>query len=73
MPAMAPSDATAPAPEPPPAAAPDVMPPHPLPPEGSEPVPEGSNTTIHRPDPAAGAHPADPGAKPRSPYVTGNS
>lgn len=70
---MFPTDATDPVPEATPAATPDVMPPHPLPADGSEPVPEGSNATIHRPDPAAGSHPADPAFKPRSPYVAGNS
>jgi hypothetical protein len=56
-----------------PAWAPDVLPPHPLPPPGSEPVPEGSNATIHRPDPDAAEHPAREDRKPRGPYVTGNS
>ncbi|MBA2964073.1 MULTISPECIES: hypothetical protein [Ramlibacter] len=55
-----------------PASAPDVMPPHELPPPGSEDVPEGSNTTIHRPDPDAERHPAREQHKPRGPYVTGN-
>ncbi len=56
-----------------PAWTPDVLPPHPLPAPGSEPVPEGSNATIHRPDPRAAEHPAREDHKPRGPYVTGNT
>jgi hypothetical protein len=55
-----------------PASAPDVMPPHELPPPDSDEEPEGTNETIHHPDPKAEQHPATPGHKPRSPYVTGN-
>ena len=57
-----------------PVSAPDVLPAHepPTEPEKDE-IPEGTNATIHRPDPHAAQHPADPDRKPRGPYVTGNS
>jgi hypothetical protein len=55
-----------------PAAAPDTLPPHELPKPEDDPVPEGSNTTIHHPDDQAGEHPAREDHKPRGPYVTGN-
>lgn len=57
-----------------PASAPDVLPPHELPPPDPEQNPEGNNATIHHPDPQAQQHPAGPGQrKERGPYVTGNS
>lgn len=56
-----------------PASAPDPMPPHELPDPQDDPVPEGTNETIHHPDDRAEQHPADPDRKPRSPYVTGNT
>ena len=56
-----------------PASAPDEMPAHELPEEGKDDIPEGTNETIHRPDPRAEQHPADPDHKTRGPYVTGNS
>jgi hypothetical protein len=50
------------------------MPVHELPKEPEkEEIPEGTNATIHRPDPNAEKHPVDPDRKPRGPYVTGNS
>lgn len=56
-----------------PASAPDVVPPHELPePEPNEDL-EGSNATIHHPDPKAEQHPARTDHKPRGPYVTGNT
>jgi hypothetical protein len=56
-----------------PASAPDVMPPHELPKPGTEVIPEGTNETIHSPDPKAEQHPAREDHKPRGPYVTGNT
>src|SRR4051812_39806470 len=41
-----------------PASAPDLMPPHELPEPGTEDIPEGTNATIHSPDPKAEQHPA---------------
>jgi hypothetical protein len=55
-----------------PASAPDVMPPHELPKPEDDPVPEGSNATIHHPDDRAAEHPAREDQKPRSPHVQGN-
>jgi hypothetical protein len=56
-----------------PASAPDVMPPHVLPRPEDDPVPEGSNATIHHPDPEAEKHPVRPEhRKERGPYTTGN-
>ena len=57
-----------------PASAPDVMPPRETPPDDPGQRPDGSNETIHRPDPRAAEHPVrEEEKKPRSPYVTGNS
>lgn len=56
-----------------PASASDEMPPHELPEDEKEPPPEGSNATIHHPDPKAEQHPARDDHKPRGPYVTGNT
>ena len=56
-----------------PASASDEMPPHELPKPGDDPVPEGTNATIHHPDPKADQHPVRPDDKARGPYVTGNS
>jgi hypothetical protein len=57
-----------------PASAPDVMPVHELPKKSEqEDIPEGTNETIHRPDPKAEQHPARNEHKQRGPYVTGNS
>lgn len=57
-----------------PASAPDVMPPHELPPPDPDENLEGSNETIHHPDRQAEQHPARPEhRKERGPYVTGNS
>lgn len=57
-----------------PASAPDEMPVHELPREKDEQeIPEGTNATVHRPDPNAEQHPADPDHKTRGPYVTGNT
>ena len=56
-----------------PASAPDVVPPHERPDPGEEPVPEGSNETIHHPDERAEEHPVREDRKPRGPYVTGNT
>lgn len=55
-----------------PASAPDEVPPRP-PVDQEEPVPEGTNETIRRPDDRAEEHPAREDHKPRSPYVTGNT
>jgi hypothetical protein len=56
-----------------PASAPDVMPPHELPPPDPDENLEGSNATIHHPDPNADQHRARPERrKERGPYVTGN-
>lgn len=55
-----------------PASAPDVMPPHELPPPDPDENPEGSNATIHHPDPQADQHRVRPPRKERGPYVTGN-
>ena len=55
-----------------PASAPDVMPPHELPPPDPGERPEGNNDTIHHPDPDAAEHPVRESLKPRGPYVTGN-
>ena len=56
-----------------PASAPDVMPPHELPPADPDERPDGNNETVHHPDPAELRHPAREDHKPRGPYVTGNS
>jgi hypothetical protein len=56
-----------------PASAPDVMPEHKLPDPEDHEIPEGTNTTIHRPDPRAEEHPARDDQKQRGPYVTGNT
>jgi hypothetical protein len=56
-----------------PASAPDELPPHELPPPDLDARPEGSNATIHQPDPQAERHPARQTPKERGPYVTGNS
>lgn len=55
-----------------PADAPDVMPPHPLPPPDPNERPDGNNATIHHPDPHAKEHPARQDHKEPGPYVTGN-
>jgi hypothetical protein len=55
-----------------PASAPDVMPPHELPEPDPDAIPEGTNETIHQPDPRAEQHPVRPD-KERGPYVTGNT
>ena len=55
-----------------PASAPDTMPPHELPKAEDDPVPEGTNETIHHPDERAEQHPARDDGKPRGPFVTGN-
>ena len=56
-----------------PASAPDVMPPHELPPTDPDENLEGSNATIHHPDPKADQHRVHPERhKERGPYVTGN-
>lgn len=56
-----------------PASAPDVVPPHELPktPPPDE-TPEGTNKTIHHPDPDAEQHRVRPDHKDRGPYTTGN-
>ena len=56
-----------------PESAPDVMPPHELPKPEDDEVKEGTNATIHHPDPDAEKHPVRPDGKVRGPYVTGNS
>lgn len=57
-----------------PASASDVMPPHELLPRGPDQNPEGTNATIHHPDPQAEQHRArGERGKERGPYVTGNS
>ena len=56
-----------------PESAPDVMPPHELPAPEDDEVKEGTNATIHHPDPNAEQHPARSDEKKRGPYVTGNS
>jgi hypothetical protein len=56
-----------------PASAPDVMPEHELPDPEDDQVPEGTNATIHRPDPRADEHRAREDRKHRGPYVTGNT
>ena len=56
-----------------PASAPDVMPAHERPDPKDEPVPEGTNETVHHPDERAEQHPAREDHKPRGPYVTGNT
>jgi hypothetical protein len=48
------------------------MPPHELPEPGTEEIPEGTNATIHSPDPKAEQYPVRQDHKPRGPYVTGN-
>lgn len=56
-----------------PASAPDVMPPHEVPPADPDANPEGTNATIHHPDPQADQHRArGERGKERGPYVTGN-
>ncbi len=56
-----------------PASAPDVMPPHELPDPAEDPVPEGTNATIHHPDEHAPEHPAREDGRVRGPYVHGNT
>ena len=55
-----------------PASAPDVMPPHELPPPDPGERPDGNNATIHHPDDQAAQHPVRPDDKARGPYPTGN-
>jgi hypothetical protein len=56
-----------------PASAPDTMPAHELPKPEDDPVPEGTNATIHHPDERAEEHPVREDRKPRGPYVHGNT
>jgi len=55
-----------------PPSASDELPPHELPDPEQDPVPEGTNETIHHPDDRAEEHPAREEHKRRGPYVTGN-
>lgn len=56
-----------------PASASDEMPPHELPKPDPDENPEGTNATIHHPDPDAEKHPVRPEhRKERGPYTTGN-
>jgi hypothetical protein len=57
-----------------PASAPDVMPPHELPPPAPDESPEGNNATIHHPDPGADRHRVNlEHRREIGPYVTGNT
>jgi len=51
----------------------DELPAHDLPRPEDDPVPEGTNETIHHPDDRAERQPAREEHKPRGPYVTGNT
>lgn len=56
-----------------PASAPDVMPPHELPPPDPDENLEGNNDTIHHPDPTAEHHRVRPEHRREiGPFVTGN-
>lgn len=55
-----------------PATASDELPPHPLPDPKDDPIPEGTNETIHHPDDRAEREPARDDRKGRGPFVTGN-
>jgi hypothetical protein len=57
-----------------PTTVPDVMPPYEVPPPDPFESPDGSNATIHHPDPHADEHRVRPDhRKERGPYVTGNT